>query len=198
MTECIFCGRTDQPPALFETDHLYVMPDKYPLCPGHTLIISKDHLSCYGVAAAELHRELDQTAERTRQFLAAAYGQPSFIWENGVSGQSVYHAHLHLMPLPLDVLPSDLEAHPDVAAIAGWEDVRDHFGRHNCYRYLELEGERRLVVGHSSALVSVVRLLSRATGLRYDHSGWVKTTTPEDVAEVSLRWAKWQPRLQKS
>jgi hypothetical protein len=73
-----------------------------------------------------------------------------------------------------------------------WEAVRDRIGSHRRYRYLEFEGERRLVVGHGSALGSVVRLLSRATGLRYGSTGWAKTTS-DDVAEVSRRWAGWNP-----
>jgi histidine triad (HIT) family protein len=192
MMTCVFCARTEQPPALFETERLYVMPDKYPICPGHTLIISKDHLACYAVAPDETHRELESTAAIAQAFLKSAYGKPLFIWENGVSGQSVFHAHLHLMPLAVDQIPPELAAHPDVATAASWETVRAHYDRHGHYRYLELAGQRRLVNGHSPALRTVVQLMARATGLRYGHGGWIKTTTPEDVAEVGRRYRAWQ------
>jgi len=193
--DCIFCHRRDQPPTLFETDRLYVVPDKYPLCPGHTLIISKDHLPCYGAASTDLQRELEATSDRAAQFLRAAYAKPLFIWENGVSGQTVYHAHLHLMPLPIDRLPAELESHPDVISIRGWEAVAGHFARNGHYRYLELGATRRLVDGHSPVLRTVVRVLAEATGLQYSRTGWVKTTTPEDVAEVGRRFAAWQGNI---
>jgi diadenosine tetraphosphate (Ap4A) HIT family hydrolase len=167
------------------------MPDKYPLCPGHTLIISKNHLACFGEATTDIHRELEQTAARARSFLGAAYGKPLLTWENGVSGQSVFHAHLHLMPLRVDSIPSDVEEHPDVAAIETWDEVRDHFNQHGAYRFLEIAGQRRLLAGHSPVLRSIVDLLARATGLRYSRSGWIKTSTPDDVAEVGRRWQEW-------
>jgi diadenosine tetraphosphate (Ap4A) HIT family hydrolase len=192
VTSCIFCSRSDQPAALFETERLYVMPDKFPICPGHTLIISKEHLACYGAATADLQRELEQAAQVARSFLTEAYGKPLFVWENGVSGQSVYHAHLHLMPLPIDAIPPEIEAHPDVATVDSWDAVRDYFGRHGRYRYLDVAGQRRLVAGHSPALRSVVELLARATGLGYGRDGWIKTTTPEDVAEVGRRYILWR------
>jgi histidine triad (HIT) family protein len=192
VTSCIFCTRAEQPSALFETERLYVMPDKFPLCPGHTLIVSKEHLACYGAATADLQRELEQAAEVARAFLAAAYGKPLFTWENGVSGQSVFHAHLHLMPLPVDAIPPEIESHPDVQPIESWEAVGDYFGRHGRYRFLDVGGQKRLVVGYSPALRSVVELLARATGLRYGRQGWIKTCTAEDVEEVARRFASWR------
>jgi diadenosine tetraphosphate (Ap4A) HIT family hydrolase len=170
------------------------MADKFPVCPGHTLIISKEHLRCYAAATEETVRELEATAASVRSFLAAAYGKPLLIWENGVSGQSVFHAHLHLMPLPIDAIPPELEAHPDVAPVESWGAVRAHYDRHGHYRYLELAGQRWLVAGHSPALRSVVDLLARATGLRYSRNGWIKTSTPEDVAEVGRRYVSWRNR----
>jgi diadenosine tetraphosphate (Ap4A) HIT family hydrolase len=168
------------------------MPDKYPLCPGHTLIITKEHLACFGAASPELHRELEEAATAARAFLGAAYAKPLFTWENGIAGQSVYHAHLHLMPLAIAALPDELEQHPDVASIESWEEVRDHFARDASYRYLELGGQRRLLRGHTPALRSIVHLLANATGLRYGRSGWIKTSTPEDVSEVGQRYGEWR------
>jgi hypothetical protein len=136
--------------------------------------------------------ELEEAAAAARSFLGAAYAKPLFTWENGVTGQSVFHAHLHLMPLPIAALPEDLERHPDVTPINSWEIVRDHFARHGSYRYLELGGQRRLLRGHTPALRSIVTLLANATGLRYGRSGWIKTSTPADVAEVGRRYGEWR------
>jgi histidine triad (HIT) family protein len=191
MTACVFCARTEQPPALFETERLYVMPDKYPVCPGHTLIISKEHHACYAAAPEATQRELESTTAIAQAFLASAYGKPLFIWENGVSGQSVFHSHLHLMPLPIEAIPAELEAHPDVITVESWGAIQAHYHRHGHYRYLEIAGQRRLVAGHSPALRAVVELLASTTGLRYGQHGWIKTTTPEDVAEVGRRYQTW-------
>jgi diadenosine tetraphosphate (Ap4A) HIT family hydrolase len=172
------------------------MPDKYPLTPGHTLIISKDHLSCYGAASGELHAELEEAAEKASGFLRSAYGNPIFMWENGVAGQSVHHAHLHLIPFPGarddEVIPAEIGEHADVSAIDAWDAVRAHFDQHRSYRYLRFGAERRVLPGHSPVLRALVRWMSQGTGLRYGPRGWIKTTTPSDVIEANRRWEAWQ------
>lgn len=167
------------------------MPDKYPLSPGHILIIAKEHLACYGAATAEIHRELDDVAAHVRRFLFDFYAKPVFTWENGVEGQSVFHAHLHLIPLDVADVPADLEAHRDVASIDGWHQVAEHYRSTGVYHYLELGHRRLLIAGQSSAIGIVHRTLAQATGLSFGPTGWHRTTTPDDVVEVAQQWTTW-------
>ena len=193
---CVFCTRRDQPEVLLETKSLYVMPDKFPLLPGHTLIISRKHVRCYGAASPELWPEVDETAGRVRQFLTAAYAPEVVGWENGVAGQTVYHAHLHLLPLGAGGLPAELDEHPEVLPVDGWEPVRRHFARHGGYRYVQVGGERRLIAGPGliPPLETVRGWLCRVTGLECGPEGWVRATTPADVAELARRWGEWAGR----
>lgn len=190
--DCVFCTRIDQPAILFETPSLSVMPDKYPMLTGHTLIISKAHRRCYGAAPLDLLTELDDVAARVRRFIGDAYGTPALTWENGVVGQTVFHAHLHLIPCRIHSLPEDVKRHPDVVEIDGWENVRRHFARHGHYRYVELGGERWIVGGFSPVINMVRRIMAEATGLEWGPRGWSKTTTPDDVLDVHRRWAEWK------
>jgi diadenosine tetraphosphate (Ap4A) HIT family hydrolase len=192
LTDCVFCARLDQPPPLIETSRLYLMPDKFPLTPGHSLIISKQHLACYGEADEETLDELETLLVETRQFLGAAYGKPVIVWENGVSGQSVFHAHLHLIPMAVERLPIEFDGHPDVTTIADWSAVRQRYRRDGSYRYAQLGADRRLVAGHSPVMAGVGRLIAGATGLRRGPAGWIKTTTADDVADVGRRFSGWR------
>jgi diadenosine tetraphosphate (Ap4A) HIT family hydrolase len=189
--DCVFCTRDAQPPLLFETDSLYVMPDKYPLRPGHILAISKAHLPCFGAAPVAVELELDRLTGQVAAFLAASYGEPAFVWENGVAGQSVYHAHLHFIPAPVaSEDAATLEGQDDAMRIRDWQPVREHFARHGAYRYLAFGDHRYLIAGHGRAIALVRSALERATGLRRAPDGvWLKATTPDDVAEVARRWA---------
>ena len=99
------------------------MPDKSPLKPGHILLISKIHLRCHADARPEALAELDEVAVKVRRFLKEAYRTESLVWENGVSGQSVYHAHLHLLPAPINNIPPEFDSHGDVTRIEGWQPV---------------------------------------------------------------------------
>lgn len=191
-SECVFCTRAENPTPLCETPTLYVMPDRFPLVPGHILIVSKEHLPCYGAARPETLGELDDAAAMVRRFLHAAYGRSVMTWENGVSGQSVFHAHLHLIPLPSDAMPREVAEHAEVAPIRGWDAVRSHYAQHRCYRYLEVAGQRHLVPGYSPALIPFTGWLATMTGLAYGQHGWIKNTTPDDVHEVRRRWQTWR------
>jgi diadenosine tetraphosphate (Ap4A) HIT family hydrolase len=197
MDECVFCSRLDQPETLFETPSLYAMPDKFPLVPGHILIISKAHLRCHAEGHAEMEEDLDAAAARVRRFLRAAYMTAALAWENGVFDQSVYHAHLHLIPVPIEQLPGELDEWGEVVRVDGWEPVRRHSARHGGYRYVELAGDRRLFVG--GPLPDAVRhWLIQALGLQWDGADWIRRTTPEDVAEVTRRWSDWAGKRQAS
>jgi diadenosine tetraphosphate (Ap4A) HIT family hydrolase len=189
--DCVFCVRREQPEILFETRSLYVVPDKFPLLPGHVLVISKAHHRCHAETPAEAEEELEGAAERARVFLRAAYGVPVLVWENGVCGQTVHHAHLHLLPLAAEGCPAELEEHPEVWAVGGWEEVRTHFAQHGGYHYLELAGDRRLLRGNSSAVRAVQRWLAAVTGLQLGKAGWLKQTSESDVLECARRWRDW-------
>src|SRR5687767_789365 len=103
------------------------MADKFPVRPGHVLIIAKEHLACYA-AAPEGLGELEEARGRVERFLRAAYrvdeAVPAiYAMEHGVYGQTVFHAHFHVAPGPYLPLPPEYLAHPDVQRTEGWGSV---------------------------------------------------------------------------
>lgn len=192
MDDCVFCAREGQPRTLFETASLYVMPDKFPLLPGHILIISKAHLRCHAELAPGVEAELHAATARVRRFLRESYQTAALAWENGVFGQTVAHAHLHLLPVAAERFPPELEQAGGIDRLRAWDEVRARFHRHGGYRYLELDGDPRLIVEDAEALGAVQRWLIRATGLQWQNSDWVRRATEADVREVERRWAAWE------
>ena len=190
-SECVFCTRDEQPAILFETPSLYAMPDRYPLLPGHILIISKEHRRCYAQAPRSMDAELEEASARVRRFLMEEYGTVSLAWENGAFGQTVYHAHLHLIPVRNQALPPEVVSIPAISRIDCWEPVRAEFVEAGGYRYFEVGGERWMISGRG-VLGPIRDWLSEATGLRHDGREWFRTTTPDDVAEVVRRWDAWK------
>lgn len=190
MENCVFCSRRGQPDPLFETPHFYAMPDKFPLTLGHTLIITKGHLACYGAADEGLFTALEPALREVEGFLRAAYGQPVLLWENGVAGQSVFHAHLHLIPLRFETLPDAIVDHPDVTPLEDWSALCERYARHGHYRLLGFGGRRYVTPGHSPVLRPLTRFLAEGSGLTYGPEGWIRTVPPEKVAEVGERWRK--------
>jgi histidine triad (HIT) family protein len=198
MSDCVFCSRINQPETLFETASLYAMSDKFPVLPGHLLIISRAHLRCYADAPEAVVQELAVAATRLRRFLREAYGTEALLWENGVCGQTVFHAHLHLLPVSTQRLPPCLDEGPDITRIDDWDAVRDHFTRRGGYHSVELGGQRRLIAGNSPVLEATRQWLAQVTGLRHEAGDWVRLATEDDIREVARRWTTWADRVREA
>ncbi|HEY1387436.1 MAG TPA: HIT family protein [Ktedonobacterales bacterium] len=95
---CVFCAHDALDIVLEETDHFLVIADHAPLAEGHLLIVPRDHYACYGALPFEFDEEALELRERVTDFLMATYRAPIF-FEHGVFRQTVFHAHLHALPL---------------------------------------------------------------------------------------------------
>ena len=194
---------------LFETRSLYVMPDKFPVRPGHVLIIAKQHLTCYA-AAPDVLAELEEAKARVERFLREVYpveretgsatgggdtalGEPAiYAMEHGVYGQTVFHAHLHVAPGPHLPIPAEYLAHEDVERVEGWEPVVVRYLERGQYRVFEYAGARYLVDGPSPSLALARPWFARLTGMTWKpEGGWRKYTSETDVREVERRWRAW-------
>ncbi|OGK25019.1 hypothetical protein A3A46_04335 [Candidatus Roizmanbacteria bacterium RIFCSPLOWO2_01_FULL_37_13] len=82
---------------LDQTDNFYLLYDGYPLLEGHLLLIPKQHVDCYSNLDKKLLREFNLFKKGAINFLKDKYSQP-VIFEHGIAGQTVMHAHLHLLP----------------------------------------------------------------------------------------------------
>jgi diadenosine tetraphosphate (Ap4A) HIT family hydrolase len=194
---------------LFETRSLYVMPDKFPVRPGHVLIIAKQHLACF-VTAPDVLAELEEAKGRVERFLRAAYPvegevgdavrgddaalvEPAiYAMEHGIYGQTVFHAHLHVAPGPHLPIPPEYLAHPDVQPIPGWEPVITRYAERGQYRVLEYVGARYLVDGPSPSLAYARPWFAHFTGMTWKpEGGWQRDTSDADVRELERRWRVW-------
>jgi histidine triad (HIT) family protein len=194
-TGCVFCRLDAQPAALAETARVRLVPDLFPLAQGHLLVISREHLPCYGAADQKTVAELDDMAAEARQFIQQTYDIDPLLWENGVSGQSVPHAHLHLIPLQLEGFVDALAAADESIEIDGWDEVQARYRQEAHYHYGSLHGRRWLLEGNSVMNWEVRRLMAIAAGLRLVDGRWTRSTTADDVAAVARRWKDWRAGL---
>jgi diadenosine tetraphosphate (Ap4A) HIT family hydrolase len=99
MGPCPFCN--NQETVLVRNDHAFAISDKNPISPGHSLIVSRRHLATIFDLDAweyagcfELLRELKHTILRTRN----PQGFNIMVNCGREAGQTVFHAHIHLVP----------------------------------------------------------------------------------------------------
>jgi diadenosine tetraphosphate (Ap4A) HIT family hydrolase len=100
MTErCRFCA--SQEIVLVSNEHAFAISDNNPIAPGHSLIVSRRHAATIFDLEApeyagcfELLRELKHSLRKTWD----PQGFNVVVNCGGEAGQTVFHAHIHLVP----------------------------------------------------------------------------------------------------
>lgn len=95
---CPFCHPEG---VLFENDLAYACPDRFPVNPGHLLIIPRRHVADFFLTSegekAALLSLLDEAKHRVDgQYAPAGYNIGINVGE--AAGQTIFHVHLHLIP----------------------------------------------------------------------------------------------------
>jgi diadenosine tetraphosphate (Ap4A) HIT family hydrolase len=97
--DCPFCNPDREP--LAENEFAFAIPDKYPVSPGHTLIISRRHVSDYFVLSNEEKQACWDLVDEMKEKLEAEHSPDGWnigINTGSVAGQTVFHVHIHLIP----------------------------------------------------------------------------------------------------
>ena len=160
------------------------------MVPGHVLVVSREHVSCYGAASPEVLGSVERMARVAREFVVDQYGVEPVLWENGGAGQTVFHAHLHLMPVSLHAIEEVIESE-HMTEVEGWAQVAELWRDRGPYHYLQFQGHRRLAEGNGEVNWEFRRRVAIASGLRYEGGRWVRPTTINDVNDVPIRWAAY-------
>jgi ATP adenylyltransferase len=98
---CPFCAPDAGRELLTETDTCYAILDKYPVTPGHALVIPKSHLSDYFDLPAPLKADLWRMVDRVKQLLSERFRPHGFnvgINVGTAAGQTIPHVHIHVIP----------------------------------------------------------------------------------------------------
>jgi diadenosine tetraphosphate (Ap4A) HIT family hydrolase len=130
---------------VFETENFVVVPSLGALVEGWVLIVPKQHAIAVGALSDSLISELQVVKARIASALAAHYRSPVCAFEHGPSdvgcklGCGVDHAHLHLVPLELDLRTA---IQPFMPAQVEWQyatmrDCRTAFEAGAGYLYFE-------------------------------------------------------------
>lgn len=184
MPDCPFCY-PDQ--VLWESEHYRILPDAFPRCAGHVLLVTRAHLASHMHAPAEWLPELRAAQERVRMFLRNRFGAAAF-FENGGSRQQVPHAHLHGFPFRPQVRRKWLRE-GKVARIDGWEDARREKEAAGHYFYLETDEGCYLVRRYGFVMKRIKGQLVAQTEAAFDpETGRLARGGPEMVRRTRELW----------
>ena len=96
---CIFC--TPDREILAESPHALAFADAFPVSPGHTLVVPRRHVAAvFDLTEAE-YSDCFLLALKVKELLVTRHAPDGFnIGANcgAAGGQSVWHAHIHVIP----------------------------------------------------------------------------------------------------
>jgi diadenosine tetraphosphate (Ap4A) HIT family hydrolase len=97
---CPFCALAPEHIVL-DSAHAFVIRDRFPVSPGHTLVIPKRHVGSFFEATDAERADLTSLLSAARdelelQFRPAGYNVG--INDGAAAGQTVPHLHIHLIP----------------------------------------------------------------------------------------------------
>lgn len=106
---CPFCTITKDPQnqIIFETDHFLFVYDKFPIMPGHALLIPKQHvLREIDLPKAQL-LEYWKANEKAYAYISTKHTLEPLTFVNPPQQQSITHLHKHFIPGCFGVLGVD-------------------------------------------------------------------------------------------
>jgi diadenosine tetraphosphate (Ap4A) HIT family hydrolase len=114
-----------------ETDNFIVLPTMGQLYKGSLLILSKSHIESFSCLTTRLIPELEALIQNFQEKVGL-FGHP-FIFEHGANSASgggcgIYHAHVHIVPLPKPVNWNEILELPgqEVTSLGlAWEMLKD-------------------------------------------------------------------------
>lgn len=99
-TDCPFCDLAPDR-ILRSAHHACALRDQYPVTPGHTLVVPNRHVASLYDLPAEEQAALWELVGEVRSALVASHDPDGFnigINDGEAAGQTVGHAHIHVIP----------------------------------------------------------------------------------------------------
>lgn len=98
-SDCIFCSPDRE--ILASSAHALAFADAFPISPGHSLVVPRRHVVTIFELNEEEYSDCFLLVLKVKDLLVAKYSPDGFnvgvnVGEAG--GQSVWHAHVHVMP----------------------------------------------------------------------------------------------------
>lgn len=146
--ECPHCNPAD--PALEqllqETKNFRVVADVHPLTEGHVLIIPKEHYSCVGEFSTDIIKEFESLYNQVSLFVQTTYENLG-TFEHGKIGQTVFHAHVHLLPYKGSI-EAIVPEESSRTLVSGIKEAQKYFQKDGQYLFVS--------VGNKAWMVDVV------------------------------------------
>ena len=178
---------------LYNDNNFWIVCDVHPIIEGHILIIPKKHISCMGALSFELFNEYKNLYKKVLDFLNKAYGNTA-IFEHGITGQSVFHAHTHF--LPFNEIITDIVNEIDMLKpIKELEEIKNAFDRNHKYLFIAINDEKWLVdtkIGtprfFRDRISNALNVPEKGNWLKAENSSELMLEFKKNIKELINKW----------
>ncbi|MEU5552847.1 HIT domain-containing protein [Micromonospora sp. NPDC047793] len=152
------------------------LADTAPIVEGHLLIVSNPHIPSFAATAPPMRTELWEMKKRMVTWLAEVYQRPTLLEHGAASfarnaGSCVDHAHLHLVPAQLDLLPQLAADYPNLNRFDSHAAALDAMRGHP-YLYFEDVDGRCFATVAARCPTQYLRRLSTEAARNPDRWNW--------------------------
>lgn len=184
--ECVFCDRTK-----FEEHLIRELKDFWVIATlgqitdgGYTLLVPKRHVSCLGAMneseTEPFLRAMKKVDISLSEFNRAGTYQRT-IFEHGIVGQTVKHAHLHFLPVAIDMTSRIKQDFPNAEfeKVQNVLHLQELYGkRQEPYLFWSIPGDRFMACWNPPAPPQYLRIVVAEALGRPERANW-RTMDPE-------------------
>jgi len=180
---------------LYSDDLFLTVCDVHPLTEGHILLITKKHVLAMGALSNSAFARYQKLYKKIKTFIMNNYGQVG-IFEHGVSGQTVPHAHTHFLPFnhsTEEIIPDQHALRP----VANLSEIRNEFLKNKEYLFLENRDRMWLVKTKLSyprffreIFAKLLKADSRADWKKAEDNKKLMEKFSADIFALKNKWSK--------
>lgn len=187
--DCVFCDRANwksynklDERLIAETKDFWIFATLGQITDGgYVILVPKWHVECVGAMAEPEADRLGSLVDVTRGILYKEYGKVSVVFEHGIVGQSIKHAHIHVVPENIFLSDKIFQDFPDsgTSAITELYTISVLYSKINKpYLLLKQFGSLWNVIWDPPAPLQYLRTISAEALGRPERANW-RTMDPE-------------------
>jgi diadenosine tetraphosphate (Ap4A) HIT family hydrolase len=121
-----------------ETNNFRVIATLGQIVEGYVIITPREHYPCMGAMPEELINEFSELKEEFDKRITRKYSKPIH-WEHGIIGQTIFHAHSHLIPFPegKDLFARFRKDFPEYKELSSMLELKNVWKEKGVYVYYE-------------------------------------------------------------
>lgn len=175
---CVFCDRTQFEERLVgASENFWIIATFGQISDGgYLLLVPKRHVLCLGLMEECELEEITKLQARLHEAVMKEYGiPPHIVFEHGIVGQTIRHAHLHLIP-ELSVMTERIyKDFPDneFHSISSWNELtRAYAEKQKPYLLWEDSQTKMMVCWDPKAPLQYLRIVVAETAGRPERANW--------------------------